>query len=69
MFEIKTTEYTFKVEQTVKVTVLGKNTDDNYEKAEKEAIRQIKNDIDSDWLELKDVEEFTDHEIEYEEAV
>jgi hypothetical protein len=45
MVGIKMTEYTFEIRQTVKVTVSGKNNDNNYEKAEKEAIRQIKHDI------------------------
>jgi len=69
MCGIKMTEYTFEVRQTVKVTVSGNDTDENYEKAENEAIRQIKHDIDNDWLELREVTEYKDFENEYKEAV
>jgi len=69
MVEIKMTEYTFEIRQTIKVTVSGNDTDDNYEKAENEAVRQIKHDIDNDWLELTDANEYTDYENEYKEAV
>jgi len=69
MCGIKMTEYTFEVRQTVKVTVQGNDTDENYKKAENEAIRQIKHDIDDDWLELRDVVTDTDYENEFKEAV
>jgi len=65
----KMTEYEFEVRKTIKVTVSGKNTDANCEKAENEAIRQIKHDIDEYWLECTGVEEFTDYENDYKEAV
>jgi len=69
MIGIKMTEYTFEIRKTIKVTVSGNDTDENYEKAENEAIRQIKHDIDNDWLELTDVVTDTDYENEYKEAV
>jgi len=69
MVGIKMTEYTFEVRQTVKVTVQGNDTDENYEKAREEAIRQVIDDIDSDWFECTDSDEYTDYENEYKEAV
>jgi len=67
MIGTKMTEYDFEVRKRITVTVHGKNTDENYEKAMEEAVRQIKEDIDEDWLELRDAEEHTDYEEEYKE--
>jgi len=69
MVGTKMTEYEFEIRKTIKVNVCGKDTDDNYEKAIEEAVRQVKHDIDADWLECKDAEEYTDYENEYKEAV
>jgi len=69
MCKIKTTEYTFEIKREITVTVFGTDTEDNYEKAMAEAIRQVKQDIDKDWLTNATAEEFTDYEMEYEEAV
>jgi len=60
----KKTEYVFFVKQKIKISVDGIETDNNYEKAEAEAIKQIKKDIDTDWLELADVNEYADYEKE-----
>ena len=58
--EIYTT-YTFEVSKTIEVTVNGKDTDVNYEKALKEAVYQIKHDADEDWI-----QECTDTKTDYE---
>jgi len=69
MCEIKMTEYTFEINKTIAVKVHGSDTDENYEKAIKEAIRQIKHDVDEDWLAVVIAEECTDYKNEYEEAI
>ena len=67
MFEVKTTEYTFEIRKKVSVTVYGTDTEDNYEKAMKDAIRQVRTEIDHDWISNVTAEEYTDYE--YEETI
>jgi len=65
----KKTEYTFEVNSKVKVTVDGRDTEENYHKAMLEAIEQAKKEVDINWLDDVNAEEFTDYEDEYKEAV
>jgi len=69
MVGVKMTEYEFEISKTIKVTVSGTDTEENYEKAMEEAVRHVKYDIDVDWLECRDAEEYTDYENDYKEAV
>jgi len=65
MIKNKMTEYTFRLESTVKVTVYGKNTEENQEKAEKEAILKAKKEIDETDIDCIAANEYTDYEKEY----
>jgi len=65
MIGIKMTEYTFEIKRIIKVNVSGRDTDYNYEKARKEAVRQIQEEADDDWLENVEVNEYTDYEENY----
>jgi len=71
MVEITTTKYTFDVStrKRIAVEVYGKDTEENREKAEKEAVRQLKEEIDEDCLYCIDADEYTDYENEYEDGV
>ena len=70
MIEIKMTEYTIEIPSCRKtIKVYGDNTEENQEKAEDEFIRQIKSDINSDWLWVIDVKVDTDYECGYKEAI
>jgi predicted 3-demethylubiquinone-9 3-methyltransferase (glyoxalase superfamily) len=44
------TNYEFEVKGYVKVTMDGRDTDDNYEKAKALAVIKAKNEIDEDWF-------------------
>jgi len=71
MFENKMTEYTFEVtlRSIVKVAVYGRDTEENQEKAEKEALLKAKNEIDECDIDCIAVEEYPDYEMEYKEAI
>jgi len=58
----RTTEYTFNVNVPVTVYVDGMDTEDNYNKALLEAVKQIRDDVNEDWLEYVDVDEYVDYE-------
>jgi len=60
------TEYVFEVKGKVTVTLHGKDTEDNYQKAIDAAIRQVVREIDHDWLDYVTAEEYTDYEAEKE---
>jgi len=62
------TEYTFEIKRKIKVSVFGRDSEENLEKAEAEAIRQLKKDLEDD-IEVYNVEEYEDFEKEYGEAV
>jgi len=67
MIKIPMTEYTFDVSALKRITVkvYGKNTEENREKAEKEAVRRLKESIDETDLYCTDARVYTDYEIEY----
>jgi len=69
MCEVEMTEYTFEVKKRVTVKVYGNNTDDNYKKASKEAVRQIKKSIDEGWIKYTFAVEYKDYEKDYEGVI
>ena len=58
----KMTEYTFEINRKVKVTLKGGDTLDNQEKAVYEAVAKVMKEIDENWLEYADANEFIDYE-------
>jgi hypothetical protein len=54
--------YTFKVTGKVTVTLPGKETDENYDIAQKMALKQVLKQLDEDWIDDVVSEEFTDYE-------
>jgi len=56
------TGYTFEIKGTVVINVDGANTDENYQKAMIEAVKQAKKDIDEDWIADVDAKEFEGEE-------
>jgi len=58
----KMTEYTFEVKTKVKVTISGRDTDNNYQKAVLEAVAQLKDEDWEDNMECIYAEEFDDFE-------
>ena len=57
------TEYALEYRGKIKVTVQGRDTDQNFEKAKREAARMIRDGyIDGDDLECISSKEFTDYE-------
>ena len=64
---IEMTRYTFRVEQMVTVTLHGRDTDENREKAEQAAILKAKKQIDENDLECVSVDEYEDYERFYKE--
>jgi len=58
------TEYTFDFKGVIKVTVDGKHTEENCELAMEKAIEQVKKEIDQDWIDDTDYDEYTDYEEE-----
>ena len=70
MIENKMTEYTIDLPSRRRtIRVYGDDTDENRNKAEDEFIRQIKNDIGNDWIEIIDAVTETDYEVPYKEAI
>jgi len=59
------TEYVFEVKGKVTVTLHGRDTEDNYQKAIDAAIRQVVREIDHDWFDYVTAEEYTDYDSEY----
>ena len=59
---VKMTEYTFEISRKVKVTMKGNDTEENQEKAVYKAIEKVMNEIDDDWFEYVDADEFEDFE-------
>jgi len=56
------TEYRFEIRGVVKITVQGKVSDENFDKATEKAVEQVKKEIDEDWITRTDYEEYTDYE-------
>ena len=52
------TEYIFQINKRVKVAVKGMDTDNNFEKAEKMAIKKISDDIELECLNAEVSEEY-----------
>jgi len=52
------TIYSFTVNWKIEVPVNGTDTEENYEKAVQEAIKQLKRDFDEDYLEYEGSEEY-----------
>jgi len=59
------TRYVFEVKQMVTVTLYGRDTDENREKAEQAAILKAKKEIDENDLECTCVDEYLDYERDY----
>jgi hypothetical protein len=55
-------QYTFDLKGKVKVTLQGKDTDENYDIAQKMALKQALKQLDEDWIDDVVSEEFTDYE-------
>jgi hypothetical protein len=55
-------QYTFDLKGKVKVTLQGKDTDENYDIAQKMALKQALKQLDEDWINDVVSEEFTDYE-------
>jgi len=56
------TEYKFETNMVIKVTVKGKETEENFQKALQEAVDKAKKEIDQDCMDVVDVNEYTDYE-------
>jgi len=56
------TEYKFEIKGVIKVTVQGNHNEENWEEAMEEAIEEVKKEIDADWIDDMDYEEYTDFE-------
>ena len=63
------TEYTFEINQRVKVRVHGEATEENQEKALAEAVLKVKNNLDEDDFDCIAVNTDCGYETEYKEAV
>jgi len=61
----KMTRYVFEVRQMVTITLYGRDTDENRDKAERAAIEKAKRVIDENDLDCACVDEYTDYENEY----
>jgi len=62
----KLVKYTFDIKGKVTITLEGKDTDANYELAEKMAVEKATVEIDENWIDDVSAEEFTDCEIDKE---
>jgi biopolymer transport protein ExbD len=60
------TKYTFTISGSVKIDLPGNDTEENCEEAKKQAIQMAIKEIDDDWIDDVDAEEYTDYE-EFEE--